>query len=438
VRQSLTDLEEFDRLYPGVGWLPVIHQNPRFTPPLWQKMREPARKVRRIGFSSLVITLVVMGMRLLGLTQGLDLKLFDWLLRTQPVAESMDDRLVVVTVDQNDMDILRQNGLQSAAGSDVISDGALAEALERIRRYQPQWIGLDIIRDLPISQKDNRLEEVLGNNKQIIPTCSFVDQHGEELLPPPGMDGDRLAFVNFPSDLDGVIRRQLLSGEFAEGEDETCPTSQSLSLSLALRYLAEQDIYPTDARFLTFNDVVFMPLAAKSGVYRANEVVDYQILFRSLPRRAIREISLSTLFADRQQRLDLKDKVVLLGYGHKDKHSTSFEKDIPGVVIHAQMIKQILDGVLEGKPLLTVASIPLELLWILLWVSLATGGIVGVIVMDGKRRSQQLVAIVSLVGVTSSTWLILWAGSLWLPLASPLLILALLLGLITINQEDKI
>jgi CHASE2 domain-containing sensor protein len=444
VRQSLTDLEEFDRLYPGVGWLPVIHQSPRLVPPVWQKLREPARKVRRIGVSSLVITLLVVAMRLLGLTQGLDLKLFDWLLRTQPVTESVDDRLVVVTVDQNDLDILRQNGLQSEVGNDVISDGALAEALERINTYQPQWIGLDIIRDLTISQEDNRLEEVLGNNKQIIPTCGFADQHGEELLPPPGMDGDRLAFINMPIDRDQVIRRQLLFRQFAQ--NAPCPTNQSLALSLALSYLGQEDISPAESPILTLNNVAFTPLEAKSGVYRGNEVEDYQILFRSLPRGAIREISLSTLFADTENRLNLKNKVVLLGYSHKDKHSINLENNIPGVVIHAQMTKQILDAVLEGKPLLIVASLPLELLWILLWSGLATGGIVGVIVMDGvpsgdskaARRSQQLVAIVALLGVTGSTWLVLWAGGLWLPLASPLLILALLLGLTTVGEFDRV
>ncbi|WLT39136.1 CHASE2 domain-containing protein [Synechocystis sp. B12] len=436
MQRSLTNLEEFDRLYPGVGWLPVIHQNPRLVPPVWQKLREPARKVRRIAFRSLVITLVVVAMRLLGLTQGLDLKLFDWLLRTQPIAESVDDRLVVVTVDQNDLDILRQNGLQSEVGNDVISDGALAEALYKINSYQPRWFGLDIGRDLLISDGNTRLQEVLQNGDRLFLPCSFPDQQGEQLLPPPAADPNRLAFVNFPSDLDGVIRRQLLFGEFAQGE--SCPTNQSLALSLALSYLGQENIFSAESPVLTLNNVTFTPLEAKSGVYRGNEVTDYQILFRSLPRGAIREISLSTLFADTENRLNLKNKVVLLGYSHKDKHSTSLEKDIPGVVIHAQMTKQILDAVLEGKPLLTVASLPLELLWILLWSALATGGMVGVVIMDGDRRSQQLVAIVALLGVTGSTWLVLWAGGVWLPLASPLLILALLLGLTTVGEFDRV
>ncbi|MBD2654763.1 CHASE2 domain-containing protein [Synechocystis sp. FACHB-383] len=426
VRSSLTNLEEYDRRYPGVGWLPVIHHNPSVAPPLWAELRQQPQSIRRTGLWAVGATILVLLLRWLGLTQGLDLKLFDLMLRSQPVSTAVDERIVVVTIDQNDLDILRQNGLQSAAGADVISDGALAEALERIRRYQPRWLGLDIGRDLPIAEGNTRLGEVFRNGDRLLVSCGFADQKGEELLPPPGMDSDHLAFINFPIDRDQVIRRQLLHGEFTN--TESCPTNQSLALSLALNYLGEENIFPADNVVLTLNNVDFQSLTAKSGVYRPNEVTDYQILFRPQPRGVVREISLSTLFADTEQRLELKDKIVLLGYGHKDQHSTVLESDIPGVVIHGQMVKQILDAVLDGKPLLTTTSQGAELLWILFWVGVTTGGIVTVIIFDGSRRQQQLVVIASLVGVTGSSWLILWSLGLWLPLASPLLFLLLMLG----------
>ncbi|QUS60958.1 CHASE2 domain-containing protein [Synechocystis sp. PCC 7339] len=433
VRSSLTDLEEYDRRYPGVGWLPVIHHNPTVAPPLWEELRQQPQSIRRTGLWAVGTTILVLLLRWFELTQGLDLKLFDLMLRSQPVSTAVDERILVVTVDQNDLDILRQNGLQSAAGSDVISDGALVAALEKINSYQPRWLGLDIVRDLPISEGNARLQEVFQNGDRLLVTCGFADQQGEQLLPPPAIDADSLAFINMPIDRDQVIRRQLLFGEFSQ--TESCSTNQSLGLSLALNYLGEEDIFPAESPVLTLNHVTFTPLAAKSGVYRANEVAGYQILFLSLPRGAIREISLSTLFADTEQRLDLKDKVVLLGYGHKDKHSTALESDIPGVVIHGQMVKQILDAVLDEKLLLTTTSQGAELLWILFWVGLATGGILGVIVMDGGRRQQQLVIIGSLVAVSSSGWLVLWASGLWLPLASPLLFLLLMLGGVSVSKS---
>ena len=171
--------------------------------------------------------MVVLLLRWFGLTQGLDLKLFDLMLRSQPASTAVDDRIVVVTVDQNDLDILRQNGLQSAVGSDVISDGALAEALDKINSYPPAWIGLDITRDLPISDGNTRLEKVFRNGDRLLVSCGFADQQGEELLPPPSVDPDYLAFINLPIDRDEIIRRQLLQGDFSD--NGSCHVTQSLA-----------------------------------------------------------------------------------------------------------------------------------------------------------------------------------------------------------------
>ncbi len=436
VRESLTDLEEFDRLYPGVGWLPIIHQNPAFPAPLWRELRQKPRSLHRLGALTLGLTLLSLGLRFSGLTQGLDLKLFDGLVRTQPVDTAVDERLVVVTVDQNDLDILRQNGSQSPMGNDVISDGALVEALTKIQRYNPRWIGLDIARDLPIAAEENSsLSAVLAQGDRLLVACGFMNQEGDELLPPTQVNPDFLTFINLPIDPDQVIRRQLLAGDYSD--TSACPATQSMAFSLALNYLAEAGITPNSGEVLTFNQTVFLPLSQRSGIYRPGQVGGYQILFRGYPRGTIREISLSTLYADQEQRLDLKDKVVLLGYGHKDQHRTVFEEEIPGVVIHAQMVKQILDAVLAGQPLYWFLPAWGEGLWIALWGGLGAGGLALVIIVEGSRRQQQLLLLGLLLGVTGVSWLALWGFGLWLPLSSPLLILGLLLGNTLINQGDR-
>ena len=439
VRESLTALEEFDRLYPGVGWLPIIHQNPALPPPLWQELRQKPRSLRRLGVLTLGVTLLGLGLRFSGLTQGLELKLFDVLVRTQPTATAVgeqDERLVVVTIDQSDLDILRQNGFQSPVGNDVISDGALTEVLTKIQRYQPRWIGLDIARDLAIAAEQlSPLQSLLTNGNRLLVSCGFANQQGDELLPPPGVDPDYLTFINLPVDPDGVIRRQLLAGDYAQ--TSACPATQSLAFSLALNYLAEVGISPSSGEALTLNQTVFLPLSQRPGVYRPEQVGGYQILFRGYPRGTIREISFSTLYADQGKRQDLKDKLVLVGYEHKDQHSTVLNHEIPGVVIHAQITKQILDAVLAYEPLYGFLPAWGEGLCIGLWGSLGGGGLALVIILEGSRRQQQLFLLGLLLGVMGVSWLALWAWGLWLPLASPLLILGLLLGDTLINHGDR-
>jgi CHASE2 domain-containing sensor protein len=433
---SLVDLEDFDRLYPGVSWLPIIHQNPALPPPRWQELRQKPKALHHLGGLTLGVTLLSLGLHFSGLTQGLDLKLWDGLVRTQPLTTAIDERIVAITIDQNDLDILRQNGFQSPVGKDVLSDGALAAALTKIQAYQPRWLGLDIVRDLPIAPGPGAsLPSVLAQSPRLLLACGFPNQQGEELLPPPDVALDNLTFINIPIDLDGVIRRQLLY--YDTPETSACPARQSLAFSLALNYLAEQGILPRQDTVLAFNQRMFRPLADRPGVYRPEQVSGYQILFRSQPRGIIREISLSTLYADRQQRLDLKDKIVLVGYSHKDKHQTVYDQDIPGVVIHAQMVKQILDAVLAGQPVYGFLPAWGEGLWILFWSGLGAGGMALVIIGEGPRRQRQSLLIGLMLGVTGIAWLALWGWGLWLPLSSPLLILGLLLGDTILNQDNR-
>ncbi|MGA1623809.1 MAG: CHASE2 domain-containing protein, partial [Synechocystis sp.] len=284
------------------------------------------------------------------------------------------------------------------------------------------------------TDQQSPLPSVFANGDRLLLSCGFPDQQGDELLPPPGINLENLTFINLPVDPDGVIRRQLLVAD--DLDTSACPATQSLAFSLALNYLAEQGITPDAGAMLTLNQKTFVPLGDRPGIYGGDQVGGYQILFRGYHRGTIREISLSTLYADQEARLDLADKLVLVGYGHKDQHSTVFGRDIPGVVIHAQMTKQILDAVLEDEPIYRFLPAWGEGVWILLWSGLGTGGLALILMGEGSRRQQQGLLIGLLLGATGSAWLALWGLGLWLPLSSPLLILGCLLGATLINDGD--
>lgn len=93
---------------------------------------------------------------------------------------------------------------------------------------------------------------------------------------------------------------------------------------------------------------------------------------------------------------------------------------IPGVLIHAQMISQMLSAVLDQRPLLWVWSAWVETLWITGWA------VIGGVLVWQFRRLEFLglaggTAIATLIGLCQV--LIISGG--WIPLAPPAIALLL-------------
>ena len=166
VRRARERLQGLEGEFPGASWLPVIAQNPTSIPKRWSQLTHtpdsvssptsdspnpndsiftvsdsprsprPATK-RSIGFSTLVITVLVMGMRWLGVLQPLELSAWDMLLRLRP-SEPPDDRIVVVTIDADDMAYQDQ---QSMLRQGSLADQALLQLLQTIRPSPPDHCG---------------------------------------------------------------------------------------------------------------------------------------------------------------------------------------------------------------------------------------------------------------------------------------------------------
>ncbi|MGA7934055.1 MAG: CHASE2 domain-containing protein, partial [Kovacikia sp.] len=210
VRQARERLQGVEDRFPCATWLPVIYQNPAELPPTWQGLRgkqevaesrqqaERAEAVPQPGVeletqpetqgrrdrqkpgllqqpksdraasklrsfvwtmgTSLVITTVLAGLRYLGLLQPLELKAFDHLLRLRP-AEWTDSRLVVVTIDEDDIKAQKKR-----RGS--LSDATLKQLLEKVEPFQPRAIGLDIYRDFAVEPEQKTLATRLAQNSK--------------------------------------------------------------------------------------------------------------------------------------------------------------------------------------------------------------------------------------------------------------------------------
>jgi hypothetical protein len=135
----------------------------------------------------------------------------------------------------------------------------------------------------------------------------------------------------------------------------------------------------------------------------------------------------------------VKDRVVLVGYTApivKDDFYTPYsagaqdDQKMPGVVIHAQNVSQILSAVLNNRPLIWYWSEGSEILWIFGW------SLLGAILAWRIRRLWLFgVGVVVAVGVLYGTCYVLFSSSGWVPLLPPALALVTTAVIVTLIEK---
>ena len=377
---------------------------------------------------SLVATLGVMGVRLSGLLQGVELHSFDQLMRWRSPTPS-DDRIVLITVGNDDIEYQNQQGW---ARQGSLSDDALAQLLAKLQPHRPRLIGLDIYRSAAdsgvASEEDVSFGDALGQSDNLVAVCAVGggDKDYPAIAPPDEIPLERIGFSNIPYDPDGVVRRQLVG----MSPDTTCNSDQSLSAQLAFRYLSQENLDITlEGGTLYIGDRALPPILSRLGGYQHPAVLrdgGYQLLlnYHSTPRFAP-ELSLAAILeGDEDENLAelVGDRIVLIGttdLSYGDYHPTPYG-ELPGVVIQSHMVSQLLSTVLDERPL--VWGLPLfgDLLWVLGW-STVTGG---VIVMGRSRWQQGGGLVVLIVGLAGLSFVALLQGG-WLPLVPSVIAMSL-------------
>ena len=316
--------------------------------------------------ASIVITALLVALRQLGGLQSLELLAFDYMTRLKP-DQGPDPRLLVVEITEQDI------RMQSEW---PMSDQTVADLLGELQSHNPRVIGLDIYRDIPQGEGKEALAEAL-QNPNVIAIESLGISEDDNVPPPDVMAADQVGFNDFIIDSDGILRRSLL---FAAVGDERF---YSFALQLGLKYLEpEGHQLSVDQNALTIGLADFLPLAPSSGGYDNIDPSSYQMLldYRSSSIVA-RQVKLSEVLAGEVDPGWIEDKVVLIGVtapSKKDFFYTPYssEKDnehvMSGVLIHAQMVSQILSTVLEQRPIFWYLPDSLEVGWIWVW-SLAGG-----------------------------------------------------------------
>jgi CHASE2 domain-containing sensor protein len=455
LRQAREWLQGLEGEFPCASWLPVLVQNPAMVPLTWSHLtapvnqsipsrsagavhREPADREgsshlgrvapdprRGLKFPAvLAMSLVVMGcitgLRMVGWLEPAELWAYDRLLQLQPPA-ALDPRLLLVVAQDEDV---KQLG-------DPLPDHALDRVLHKIEQYQPRVIGLDIFRDTPTGTGWSALIQHLQQSDRIVSACVTGEVAGviDPLLavnPPPGLSPQKLGYVDaIVNDPDDVVRRYVFHMEKRTGSP--CKTPSSLGLQVIQRYLSLQLVNQPHqgmqliAASRSFSIPALSPTL--SGYQRqAAEMAGHQILIR-YRQSIIQSISMGKLLAanDADLRELIHNRIVLVGYaaGDSDRPFTPLGK-LYGVAIHAQVISQILDGLVgfatpkaaASRSLITALPDWAEVMMIGIWSLLGSW-------MAWRWRSGWLwVVLLTVTLAMIGLSIISFQGLLWLPIVA--------------------
>ena len=380
-------------------------------------------KLRSVFLTSAAVTILVLITRLFGLMQSVELKAYDHLMWLRPSEAEQDERFLIVTVDASSGYWLRDRLINGdyKPGIGTIPDEALKDALEILSSYQPRLIGLDIYRDFPAEAV---VKAHLQQIENLIGICKASDQD-EAFYPPPEMPIERVGFNDFALDGGFFVRRHYLQ---QAADPDYCNTQDSFSLLLARKYLEAEGVAyqaPLIAsdkyQAMRFGGIPIPQLWSGSGYSRLGELAGYQTLlnFRTYQRKADQfapQVTLEAVLTNQVTRDQVQDRIVMIGYTdlsdrNADRFNTPYGQ-MHGVILHAQMTSQLINAVLEGRPLIRWWSLWGETGWIFAW------SVVGGLVFWGFVRPPQLViaGLGSLLVLFGACYLLLAGASYWAPL----------------------
>lgn len=328
---------------------------------------------RRVLGTGAGTTIVVALASVTGLLNWLEWPVRDGFMQLRPL-ELPDERIVVVTIDEADLD---------AAGQWPISDQLMSQALRAIAAQSPRAIGLDVYRDLPVEPGHAELSQTFQDVETLVGIEKVV---GSPTGPPPALaNTDRTTANDVLQDGDGKTRRALVLTGHPEGG-----TRLGFGVRLAMMYLATEGIELAVAdpqrNIYALGDATFVPLTGVEGEYSKQDTGGYQILlnYRGALDR-FTDVAFRDVVAGRVPPDVFRDRLVMIGATapslndiQRTPYSTSLLNtgpSMPGVVLHANIASQILSAALDGRPMLR--ALPKRGNAVVIWVAAMAGSLIG-------------------------------------------------------------
>lgn len=415
-------LQRLESRFPCASWLPVLYHNPAVEPLTWQQLHRTDRRLIYTGVvASIAVTLIVVLLRQLGMLQTLEWQAFDQLIQLRP-PEELAERLLIVEATEEDVNTY----------GFPIPDGVLAQAIAKLEQYQPRVIGLDIFRDRPVGDQHAALVQQFEQNENLVALCSLRlndDPNQPGIAAPPVLKDrdDRLGFSNVLKDPNDVVRRHLVFAQPRHPKDP-CATNYSFSAIVALHYLYEENISPEaippdSLDKIKIGKIILNRLRVNTGGYHQLDNGGFQVLlnYGDLEQFA-RRITLSELLDGEIAPNWVSDRVVLIGVTAEVSNPTDYfmtpygratlpHTEVPGVVLQAQMVNQILTAALDGRTLIQAWTWWGDAGWI--WVWAFVGGVIAW--RYRKLPYLGLVTGIAIIGLYGTSLVLLIMGW-WIPL----------------------
>jgi CHASE2 domain-containing sensor protein/CheY-like chemotaxis protein/HPt (histidine-containing phosphotransfer) domain-containing protein len=344
---------------------------------------------------ALVAAIFVFG-QVWGLFRPWEWTVRDQLFRLRP-SEPIDSRLLIVAIDEPDI---------VAVGQWPMPDAVLGELLDQIRQGDPAAIGLDLYRDLPVEPGHDELVEIFQTTPNLFGVEKLI---GHTVAPPPTLQElGQVGISDLLPDADGKIRRAILSAEDSQGVSRL-----GLGIMLALHYLEQQGIslemLDADQMHLGLGQARFVPITPEVGDYFSEEIGGYQIPL-NYKSQVFETVTLSEVLSGSVEPEQFRDRVVIIGplapslndffYTPYSSNLSQDPPQMPGAVVHANIVSQTLSAALDGRPLLRLWHRKAIWLWILLWSGLGAV-MTGKLLFWARSRGYNLGLLAAFITITT-------------------------------------
>jgi len=345
------------------------------------------------GFAFLILLV-----RMTGLFQGAEWMLGDLFFRLDRPNGITSDRITLITIDEKDLQNL---------GQFPVSNRILAQAIDKLTAANPRVIGLDVYRNFSLEPQEKSLAQLTKKTPNLIVTEKVMGSKiATSSLPE---TATRVSFNDRIIDGDGKIRRALLS----KTTDTQDRQPLSFLFKLAVDYLkldsnrVSAAISDSENPSLWLKGAKINSFQSNDGGYiRANDD-GFQVLINYQgTKEQFTNYSLSQLLEGKVPIEAIGDRIILIGSTAKSfnelyqtpysaNESNNSVAQMPGVVIDANVISQLVSSALDEQPGLKTWSEPIEWLWIILWcligaavgwwlqslLLIVVGGVVSIIVL---------------------------------------------------------
>lgn len=378
---------------------------------------------------------ILVGAATLGLFEGLEIGFADYFAHLKSLNKTVDDRILVVTVGEDDL---------NRAGQWPMSDETMSRLVREISRHEPVAIGLDIYRNFPVEPGTDELNETFEQTPNVIGIERVV---GESVPAHPKLiELGQTASSDLIADADGNVRRGLLSVLTSSNEvKETLGTVLAMNYFLYERGITVEVIDESGPK-LALGAGVVQPFERNDGGYVNADAGGFQVLlnYRGSYER-FESIPMSDVLAGELKPEKVKGRIVFVGataVSLNDWFATPVGGDqVAGVYIHAHLASQLMDVALEGKSFLQTVPDVVEWLWTGVWIALSML-VSRSVLYSGSLKSEvsvwQMIVRMAVVNVSLvATGFTLFLCGWWLPLVLPMAAMSttMMLGMGYRNQQ---